>query len=801
MGAFLTFRKFSLLFTVIGAVVIFFLSYNTYLIDHSLNDLKFVLEQTSRAKDVSETERLGLLLDEVLIQEVSALSPDSSDAPTLEFTKNVFVKGGLKRQLHDAEFLLNKVIKNREKKRGSLMLAFDRMNDDIQKVVRFITRQLPAGALRPEMFKPSMEIDLSLLDTAKGYEQDWQLKEAISAYEEFINRYPTYPQLRVVKLHLADSYFKSLNYREAERLYTRIMNEFPQSEEAKVAGVLLAKIKEKTKKRASEKRLINSAARLAKSSELASDYSELGLVDAYLEKLTKEAKETALYILSGAKIAEKGRMPGIDTRIIEQAKDFEEKWRLKDAQAMYEKFISSYPDYENMAYVKLLLGGVYLKSMQYEKAVIVYDNIVNRYPEAKEAALAKEMLSKTKDILLASQKKQDLMERIAQVKTAPDLANMYYNLALLDVYVYDLKGAETAFKKVMELAPGTEVANKAEFMLAWSYKFGARYDEGAAAFSAFAQKRAEHRLATDSAYHLADTYYKWGKYDEAAKGYESCADNFVYSPISEVALLQAGYTYLYNLRDPLKASEVFKKLKARYPDTDTSRFVLTNIVPTVDKSFRDYGFILLKQGKLQEAKDVFEKAISIDRNDAWAHSGFGTACTLLILLDKGVESTSEGLKLMKDEYTHAALGFSYDKKGEFRKAAEEYKASISKNSNYVVSHYNLARDYIIIGWYDLSARELNEALRILPAFAEAYNNLGIAYWYKGQLVDAEDSFKKAVSLSANFAFAHYNLGLLYEASERYQMAFDCFKKALLAMPEHESARRHLERARGMVSND
>jgi lipopolysaccharide export system permease protein len=57
------------------------------------------------------------------------------------------------------------------------------------------------------------------------------------------------------------------------------------------------------------------------------------------------------------------------------------------------------------------------------------------------------------------------------------------------------------------------------------------------------------------------------------------------------------------------------------------------------------------------------------------------------------------------------MAFTYDEKGEYLKAIDEYKYSIAKNPNYVVSHYNLGRDYLIMGWYDLAVKEFKETIK------------------------------------------------------------------------------------------
>ncbi|MCM8781929.1 MAG: tetratricopeptide repeat protein [Candidatus Omnitrophica bacterium] len=790
---FVTLRKFMLPFGLVAGFGVFFLIYNKYLVDRSLEDLRFTLEQIAKAADMEEMMRVGILLDDFLINEVSSLKINSLDMIKLEFAKNIIIKGHLKEQLKDIEFLLSKIVLKKEKQRGVVLLAFDRINADLQKLIKFFIKELPRGAVRPEIFKPTENIDLSLLDAARNYESNGQLKEAINAYEEFINKYPAYPQLLSLKLQLASAYFKSTDYKEAKRQYERLIEEAPQSDEAKIAELLLTKVKDKIAKQQEEKRLSDIVSKLVKTGPIQVDFNELSLVDSYFERLDKETEELVLYIMEGAKIVSEPVAPGVDLTLLNKARLAESNWMLRDAQSDYEEFIATYPTYERTAFVKLLLSGVYLKSMQYEKARASYEEIIKNYPHSKEAEFAQKLIEKTDDIILVYRKRQTLLNNIRKFKTTLELTQAYYTLGVTDAYLYDFKKAEEAFKKVIELLPETELARRAMFNLGWVYKFEAEYNKSIATFSQFVQENPDHPLVLDSEYYIADSYYKSGRFEEAAKIYERVADKFPDSPLAVIAQLQTGYTYLYNLHDPLRASSAFKKLKDRYPETDATSYVSDSLLPSTERSYRDYGFILLREGRYSEAKEAFNKAVLINKDDGWAYCGLGTANVLLVLFDTGIEYTEAGVNKIKDEYTHAALAFSYDRKGMYDKAIDEYRRSISKNPNYVISHYNLGRIYAIKGWYDLAIDEFKKTIKLVQSFAEAHCNLGCVYWYKGQFVDAEFEFKEAIYHKENSIEAYYNLGLLYEINEKYDKAETCFRKVLSLMPDFETAQRKLER--------
>ncbi|MCX5715995.1 MAG: tetratricopeptide repeat protein [Candidatus Omnitrophica bacterium] len=767
-------KRFFVVIVFIGLLVLFFFGYNAYLVDHSLEDMKFVLEQVSWAQDINDMSRVGVLLDDMLLGEISALDTDSTRVANIEFVKDIASQGFVKKQLTDAEFFLSRLVKEKEEKRSPLLRFADNLNNDLLGLVRFFTKGGPAGTVKRTAFKPSKDTDISLLETAKEYESNWQFEKAIKAYNDFMEKYPAYPQLGLVKLKLGDVYFKSTDYNEAKKMYEEIINQFQGSDEAKMAEVLLKKIKDRIKKQGEEKKVNSEISKLAGSGPMAEDYKELSLSDLQLDKLDNETKELMASISGALKAPNKAVAPGAD--LIDKARGLEDEWKLKEAQGLYEEFISKYPAGDNVILVKLLLAGAYLKSMQYDRALSAYEKIVEEHPDSEEAKLAKRFSDRTKEMISVYKKRQSLIDKMSKITSAQDLAHNYYRLGVLNIYLFDVKRAEKAFKNVMELAPGTDLAKKAQFKT----------------FSEIISQSPRDKIAADAKYQLANAYYKWGKYAEAAKNYQELNRDFAGSNLAPLAQFQAGYTLLYNLHSPLEAAAAFGELKKKYAGSSLDNYVNSEVVPVAERSYRYYGFLLLKEGKLEEAENAFIKAIAADSNDAWSHCGLGTAYALLKNYDEGIKLAQEGVSLSSDAYTHAALGFVYQEKGDYQKAIEEYKRSIEYEPSYFAAYYNLGRVYILTEQYELAIKELKGAVKAQPNIAYAHNDLGYVYASNGQIVSAENEFKEALLNDPHMTEASYNLGILYETSGRYQRAAHYFRQVLSDMPDFEPAKQQLE---------
>lgn len=89
----------------------------------------------------------------------------------------------------------------------------------------------------------------------------------------------------------------------------------------------------------------------------------------------------------------------------------------------------------------------------------------------------------------------------------------------------------------------------------------------------------------------------------------------------------------------------------------------------------------------------------------------------------------------------------------------------------------IARD----NWQKAIAR-LNKAIAIYPQYAEAYNNLGMAYGRLGDKVRDREALQKAVSLNDHFAPAYVNLARLAIADRDFPQAEALLNRATAIAP-------------------
>jgi tetratricopeptide (TPR) repeat protein len=94
--------------------------------------------------------------------------------------------------------------------------------------------------------------------------------------------------------------------------------------------------------------------------------------------------------------------------------------------------------------------------------------------------------------------------------------------------------------------------------------------------------------------------------------------------------------------------------------------------------------------------------------------------------------------------------------------------------------------------YEEATRELERAVALRPAYAEAWNNLGLALApQQGRLPEAAERFRRAVTVRPHFGEAWNNLGVTLATQGQSDAAIDAFARAAAADPTSAEARNNL----------
>ena len=145
----------------------------------------------------------------------------------------------------------------------------------------------------------------------------------------------------------------------------------------------------------------------------------------------------------------------------------------------------------------------------------------------------------------------------------------------------------------------------------------------------------------------------------------------------------------------------------------------------------------------------------------------------------------------EDAELYSNLGISQQKLGKLDEAEASYARAIELEPDYAENYCNLANTLKGLGKLDDAEASYARAIALKPKFFIAHSNLGITLQELGRLHEAETSFKRAIEIEPDYAEAHYNLGTTLKKLDRLDEAEACLKNALLLKPNYAEAHNSL----------
>jgi TonB family protein len=168
---------------------------------------------------------------------------------------------------------------------------------------------------------------------------------------------------------------------------------------------------------------------------------------------------------------------------------------------------------------------------------------------------------------------------------------------------------------------------------------------------------------------------------------------------------------------------------------------------TDTKSFAAYfnkGMASLASAKYQDAVESLTQAVTVNPQDAIAHTKLGVAYSALGEHKSAITAFKQAIKLNRafvDADSYFRLGVAYLALSDYASAIDPLKQAL----------------------YGVKAKVLEDRTKSTagPSEAEINDGLGRAYYGTGSYRQAVKAFETAVRLKPDFAAAHYGLGLSY----------------------------------------
>ncbi len=208
------------------------------------------------------------------------------------------------------------------------------------------------------------------------------------------------------------------------------------------------------------------------------------------------------------------------------------------------------------------------------------------------------------------------------------------------------------------------------------------------------------------------------------------------------------------------------------------------------RAYRDRGEQYLAMNETSKALEQFLNALEIYPDDPYLHYDLALTYDMKRMLSKTEYHLKQAIRL-KPDYSDAYnyLGFVYFRNGKVDEAIQYYHKALDNllYLNPQDAHLNLGVAYLSRKEYLKAVPHLEEAIRLVPDFAAAYNNLGKAYEGLGQYDKARLMYEKAVEFNPRYAEACLNLGkLLFRSGDR-KNAKKYFIQVISSAPTSEEA--------------
>jgi tetratricopeptide (TPR) repeat protein len=167
----------------------------------------------------------------------------------------------------------------------------------------------------------------------------------------------------------------------------------------------------------------------------------------------------------------------------------------------------------------------------------------------------------------------------------------------------------------------------------------------------------------------------------------------------------------------------------------------------------------LSRGQHQEARQIYQQALSHNSESPDIHYGIATVCFLL---------------------------------GDLNSAEYHFKEVIRLDPLRAGAYINLGAVYNRLGQPEVSLTTLRRGIHLDANRAEGYYNLALVHKQLGQLDMAVNAYREAIRLNARMYDAHYNLANIFLEKEQYALAIAHYRHALELRPDWEKGRLALE---------
>jgi len=193
---------------------------------------------------------------------------------------------------------------------------------------------------------------------------------------------------------------------------------------------------------------------------------------------------------------------------------------------------------------------------------------------------------------------------------------------------------------------------------------------------------------------------------------------------------------------------------------------------------------------LDNAIQVFQRALALDKNYALAYAGLGDAYWQKYETNK----QAQWLKKSQDSCriasqldaqlpaAHSCLGTLYVGTGNYAEAAKEFSQVLQREPTNDAAYNGLATAYERLGNLQEAESTFKRAVTLRPHYWATYNWLGVFYYHQARFAEASDMFRQVVALAPDSVRGYYNLAGSSLEEGRYEDALRASQHSIAIQP-------------------
>jgi tetratricopeptide (TPR) repeat protein/thiol-disulfide isomerase/thioredoxin len=209
------------------------------------------------------------------------------------------------------------------------------------------------------------------------------------------------------------------------------------------------------------------------------------------------------------------------------------------------------------------------------------------------------------------------------------------------------------------------------------------------------------------------------------------------------------------------------------------------------------GSVYLKQEKIAEARETFERAVKLTASypetlpNAW--NNLGLLKTREGKTAEAIPYFQEALKLSPDHLVALEnLGNAYRAQKRWDEARKKLEHAVAVDPEDPEANYSLGMVFAQLDDTRRAEEYLQRALKLRPDYPEALNNLGVLYLRTQRRDQAVATFQQCIQVAPGFDQAYLNLARVYSLENAPDKARVVLLELLKQRPGHDQAQRMLE---------